>query len=171
MRYYAIRYDDETGFDEEFVDVEFIKNDENMIDVEFKFDTVITHLDEFNWENFGKMIFEVELWKEELCYVADFCKDHNIKCWTIKVHDDVVFNCDGDGPCTDLGRLAECYDDCEECDRYCFNSESNIGFDEIEQNCHRTYMCPHYEENGVFGSCLCTRVNGRKMLEKAIKGE
>lgn len=139
---------------EEYIDVEY---DINGIDIW-----------ETNWENLGNMLKTLQGWEEEALYVINNAKGINWKINIGSLHytdKDVYLGCYGnDGHTVDLGRLGECYDDCETCDK-CHNSD---GYWDDEYDCYVSASCRECE------GCHehpCIKVNGRKALEDAIAAQ
>lgn len=135
--------------------------------INVKYDINGVDLWETNWENMGKMLQTLDGWEEEAFYVVNKADGKN---WEINIgsirytDEDIFLGCYGnDGPSIDLGRLAECYDDCETCDR-CHNTDS---YYDDEEDC---YVAPSCRDCEGCSEHPCIRTNGRLALEKALEG-
>lgn len=139
--------------------------------------------DDDEWMDMNRireMMGEVEFWSDRIFDVIKMIGGHR---FTIDIRNDIEFFCIGEfGEKTiELGKLAECYDDCDNCDRFCYNFKNDSPF---ENNCD----CPHYSDcSDIYGKCYdddgeeyydsmwdfkcyCTKVNGRDKLLKALGG-
>lgn len=132
--------------------VSFDVSDE-VVDVNFHFNSICAS--EMNWNMFPSLVAYVDLWKDELHYVAQRATGNN---WAIMLKDydgdgkGILFECYGNkGETIDLGTLAECYEDCDTCTK-----------------CHNHYVdfCRYCEGCSEHP---CTKYNGRADLETALK--
>lgn len=145
--------------------VTFEKLEDGCIDV--KYDINGMDIWETNWEELGKMLQTLDGWEEEVMYVIEHTKGLNwyINLGSLRYTDrDVYLGCTGNnGPVIDLGKLAECYNDCETCD-ICHNH--NYTYDDdgdyVRESCRDCEGCHKHP---------CVKWNGRKALEEAITAQ
>ena len=162
--------------------VEFELIGDDFVNAKYSFSSL--DVDEMDWDEFQRIINECDTWKEELYFLATHVQGN----WSI----DIVKGDDNgkgiiyieywgdDGACRDLGTLAECYGDCDECDKYCYSFKNDSPY---KHKCD----CPNYSRCAdVYGTiydgfgdeedfdtlwdfrCQCTKINGRESLMKQL---
>ena len=131
----------------------------NMVDV----DEVV------NWEKFSTLLKECNANNRLLSDVIRLMKGHN---WTIQIekndgnNNGIQFCCYGnDGPTINLGYLAECYDDCDNCYR-CHNLDAQMSINDDDIGDTQYDWCRYYCDG--CHEHPCTNINGRKAIEDAL---
>lgn len=147
--------------------VEFEELEDGYVFLKFSVDSTTLSFDGedgeyINWERLGEIMHDTETWKDELNYVRKQVNGHN---WKIHIYKDdgkgrgVTFHCfakSGEFE-MDLGNLAECYDDCDECTN-CHNH--SFCYDSQLEKCQDCEGCSFHP---------CLMVNGREKLAEDLK--
>ena len=176
MGRYLLTNENETAY----CTVEFELIGDDFVNAKYSFSSF--GVDEMDWDDFQRIINECDTWKEELYFLAthvtgNWCidivaDDGNGKCIYIEYRGD-------NGACKDLGTLAECYDDCDECDTYCYSFKNDSPY-EHKWDCPSYCRCQEvygtdYDEYGGEEydplwdfRCQCTKINGRESLMKQL---
>lgn len=163
------------------VEFEPIDGEDSFLNVNYNLTSM--KVDCTDWKELQRIVEKCDTWKEELYFVATHVSGN----WGIHIVNPdgngagVLFECwDDDGPTIDLGTLAECYGDCDVCDRYCY-SFKNMSPYENKCDCPNYHRCADcygttYDEHGDEEDfdplwdfrCQCTKINGREDLSRAI---
>ena len=142
----------EVTFHERFTD-----DDQHWLHLEYHFDSIWS--DELNFRQLEFLVIECNLNINRLNTIRKAIKGN----WEVKLTDDIVFRCHHEieipeayywcsnyKDTVDLGRIAECYDDCETCTK-CHNFWN--------ENCRDCDGCDAHP---------CTKINGRESLMKQL---
>ena len=175
---YSVYYLEDTCY----CDISFDMSETGYLSLDFQFSSVF--LGDFSFSDFQEMVERCDLCKDEMYYVASHMDEvaPNTN-WMIRLGGRMFLCCrtGTEEPMIDLGKLGECYDDCDECDRYCYSFKNDSPYE------HK-YDCPRYTQCAdVYGTiynewgeeedfdtlwdfrCQCTKINGRESLETALK--
>ena len=137
----------------------FTDDDQHWLHLEYHLGS--NEVFEMNWENFKEIVRQCEFNIDELNIIRKTL-DGN---WKVELSDGIYFSCHHEisipeeyywesnfEGTVDLGRIAECYDDCDKCTK-CHNWSMN--YDTQYEKCRYCDGCHEHP---------CTKVNGRKTL-------
>lgn len=146
-----------------FCNITLEKMDDGYIKAKYDINTM--DIWETNWEELGKMIQTLDTCKKQALYVIKKAQGLNwyINIGSLRYTDkDVTLGCVGnDGPVLNFGKLAECYDDCETCDK-CHNHNGYYDYEYVRESCRECEGCHEHP---------CILNNGRKALFEKLNME